>query len=156
MTFSRSIRALRLSKGWTQAHLAKQAGLAQPNLAAFESGARRPNWASVARLAQGLGVSPSELLAGFEPVKLDRFEMDRLAKGLIQGSVKPPFVSEALWRDLLAIFATKLAVLAPNPERPVPRLSPYAAERRVKALLSAAVLDELCTRVDKRYPVSVT
>ena len=156
MSLSLQIRSLRLAAGWTQAGLAAQAGIAQPNLAAFESGARRPSLYTLGLLAQGLGVDSARLLQDRPAEQLDRFQMDKLARALVSASPKPKKLPGALWRDLQALFFPKLKAMAPAQRRVKMRISPYAAERRAKAWLGAEALDELTRRLEKIYPEAVS
>lgn len=50
------IKKARLAAGLTQAELARKAGTSQPSVAAYESGAKAPNVATLNRLLQAAGV----------------------------------------------------------------------------------------------------
>jgi transcriptional regulator with XRE-family HTH domain len=156
MSLSLQIRSLRLAEGLTQADLAERAGIAQPNLAAFESGARRPSLYTLGLLAEGLGVDSARLLQDTPAVELDRFQMDGVARALVSASPKPDGLPAALWKDLQALFFSKLRAMAPAQERIRSRISPYAAESRAKAWLGAEALDELTRRFEKIYPESAS
>lgn len=54
------MRELRLKAGVSQSELARRSGVAQPNLAAYESGRRRPSAHTLARLRAALRPRPSE------------------------------------------------------------------------------------------------
>lgn len=54
---------LRTAAGLTQAELARRSGVAQPNVAAYESGRRRPSAAMLARLRRAASPLPREALA---------------------------------------------------------------------------------------------
>lgn len=58
----KDFRARRLRLGLTQAALAARSGIAQPNIAAYESGRRHPSPASREKLARALLPRPSEAL----------------------------------------------------------------------------------------------
>ena len=152
MTFSLQMRSLRLAGGLTQAELARRSGIAQPNLAAFENGARRPNLGSLNRLAAALGVEAGRLLQDKAPLSLDRFAMDASARALMSGMPGPAQLPKPLWRDLQAVYFSKLSDLAPKVKRSRPRVSPYAAERRAKAWLGREAFGELTRRFEKIYP----
>ena len=156
MSLSVQIRSLRLAGGLTQADLAARVGIAQPNLAAFESGARRPSLYTLGLLAEGLGVDSARLLQDKPAKTLDRFQMENAAKALVSASSKPENLPAALWRDLQALFFSKLKAIAPERRRARLRVSPYAAERRIKAWLGPEALDELTRRFDKHYPESTS
>ncbi|MFD3511068.1 helix-turn-helix domain-containing protein [Nocardia sp. NPDC058666] len=58
-----TVRELRLAAGLTQAELAQRSGVAQPNIAAYESGSRRPSTAMMARLRAVAQPRPSGVVA---------------------------------------------------------------------------------------------
>jgi transcriptional regulator with XRE-family HTH domain len=57
----RAVRAIRTERGLSQVQLAKQTGFIQAWISHVERGRRNPSWSNVIRLAEGLGVSVSEL-----------------------------------------------------------------------------------------------
>ncbi|GEB65962.1 hypothetical protein SAT01_34100 [Sinomonas atrocyanea] len=57
------IRRLRMAAGLTQAELAARSGVAQPNIAAYESGQRRPSAAMLDRLRRAARPRPSAVIA---------------------------------------------------------------------------------------------
>jgi predicted nucleotidyltransferase len=57
------VRSLRLAAGLTQNELADRSGVAQPNIAAYESGQRRPSAAMLTRLRAAARPRPSVVLA---------------------------------------------------------------------------------------------
>lgn len=65
-TFARNVRQLRNAKGLTQAGLAELAGLHMTDIARIETVRRDPGIKVVTKIAYGLGVSSSELMAGVE------------------------------------------------------------------------------------------
>jgi XRE family transcriptional regulator, regulator of sulfur utilization len=62
----RAIQAVRAEKGISQVQLAETTGLAQSWISQVEHGRRNPSWNNVTRLAEGLGVRLSELVARAE------------------------------------------------------------------------------------------
>lgn len=148
MSFPLTLKRLRLERGLTQAALAARCGVAQPNLAAMENGARQPTLATLQRLADGLGVAADALL---RPVGsgLDRFEMEAACRGLLLGEPRPERVDEALWTDLQAVFRPKLQAQRPGLRRPRLRISSNAAQRRLNARLGPGGLDEVARRLEK-------
>lgn len=54
-----NVRDARLAAGLTQAELARAAGVAQPNLSAYETGRRTPTPAVLARIERALRVRPA-------------------------------------------------------------------------------------------------
>lgn len=59
----RRIRALRDERALTQAELARRSGLSQSNIVRIEAAERSPTLGSLAKVAQGLGVSLADLMA---------------------------------------------------------------------------------------------
>jgi uncharacterized protein len=59
------VRELRRAAGLTQQELASRAGVAQPNIAAYETGQRVPSAAMVARLRAAAPPRPSHVLADY-------------------------------------------------------------------------------------------
>lgn len=62
----RAIQAMRAERGISQVQLAETTGLAQSWISQVEHGHRNPAWRNVARLADGLGVRLSALIARAE------------------------------------------------------------------------------------------
>jgi transcriptional regulator with XRE-family HTH domain len=58
----RAVRAIREERGLSQVQLAATTGFIQSWISHVERGARNPSWNNVVRLAEGLGVSASELI----------------------------------------------------------------------------------------------
>jgi transcriptional regulator with XRE-family HTH domain len=57
----RAVQAIRAEKGISQVQLSENTGLMQSWISNVEHGRRNPSWNNVTRLAEGLGVSVSEL-----------------------------------------------------------------------------------------------
>lgn len=64
----RAVRAIRDERGISQTQLAEATGFMQSWISQIERGRRNPSWNNVARLAEGLGVSVSELTNRAETV----------------------------------------------------------------------------------------
>jgi transcriptional regulator with XRE-family HTH domain len=56
-----AVRAIRDERGLSQVQLAEATGFIQAWISHVERGRRNPSWNNVVRLAEGLGVSVSEL-----------------------------------------------------------------------------------------------
>lgn len=54
--FAARLKALRESRGLTQAALSEASGVSQANICRVEAGEREPGWSVVTRLADALGV----------------------------------------------------------------------------------------------------
>ena len=57
-----NVRGIRLEKGLTQEQFAEITGFSQQYISGLEQGHRNPTVVTLFELAQGLGVSPAELL----------------------------------------------------------------------------------------------
>jgi transcriptional regulator with XRE-family HTH domain len=57
----RAVRAIRAERGLSQVQVAKPTGFIQAWISHVERGRRNPSWENVVRLAEGLGISVSEL-----------------------------------------------------------------------------------------------
>lgn len=64
MTVSKRIKKLRKERNLSQAMLAEKAGLKPPAISQYESGARSPNFESLVKLSNALGVPSDYLLVG--------------------------------------------------------------------------------------------
>jgi len=64
----RAVQAVRTERGISQVQLAEATGFMQSWISQVERGRRNPSWNNVARLAEGLGVSVSELANRAETV----------------------------------------------------------------------------------------
>jgi transcriptional regulator with XRE-family HTH domain len=62
----RAVQAIRAETGISQVQLSENTGLMQSWISHVEHGRRNPSWSNVVRLAEGLGVSVSELAARAE------------------------------------------------------------------------------------------
>ena len=61
------IAILRLSKGWSQAELARRIGVSTSAVGMYEQGRREPSLSLLVRLAQEFGVTTDYLLMGETP-----------------------------------------------------------------------------------------
>ncbi len=61
------IAILRISKGWSQAELARQIGVSASAVGMYEQGRREPSLGLLVRLAQEFGVTTDYLLMGKTP-----------------------------------------------------------------------------------------
>lgn len=64
LKFGKTVRRLRLEKGWTQEDLAERAKLHPTYIGGIERGERNVSLDNIVRIARALGESPSALFAG--------------------------------------------------------------------------------------------
>ncbi|HEV2973708.1 MAG TPA: helix-turn-helix transcriptional regulator [Solirubrobacteraceae bacterium] len=64
----RAVQAIRAERGISQIQLAEATGFMQSWISNVEHGRRNVSWSNVGRLAEGLGVSVSELAARAEAI----------------------------------------------------------------------------------------
>lgn len=62
MSFSKNLREKREERGLTQGELAKAVGIAQPQIAKYESGIQVPNAITVVEIAKVLKTTAEELV----------------------------------------------------------------------------------------------
>ena len=101
------IRRLRLMAGLTQAELAARSGVAQPNIAAYESGQRSPSASMLSRLRRAAPPRPSAVVAE------KRGEIMAAAKRHKAGHVRV-FGSVARGEDTSGSDIDLLVTLAPD------------------------------------------
>ncbi len=100
--FSTQLKLWRLVRGFTQAELARKAGIPRPNLIDIETGKRDCTLRTLQALAKALGLSPGKLLDELPPQmkELDRHELDRLARSFFENdktlSLHLQFLKKAL------------------------------------------------------------
>jgi predicted nucleotidyltransferase/DNA-binding XRE family transcriptional regulator len=82
-----ALRDARRRAGLTQRQLAERSGVAQPNIAAYESGRRRPSEAMLQRLLAAARPRPSELLARHREAILATAQHHRAHDVRVFGSV---------------------------------------------------------------------
>lgn len=81
------VRELRERAGLTQEELAKRSGVAQPNIAAYESGQRRPSQTMLKRLAAAAPPRPSKVLERHRAEILDLARAHKAERVRVFGSV---------------------------------------------------------------------
>lgn len=76
-----------MSAGLTQAELARRSGIPQPNIAAYETGRRRPADATLARLGEALAPLPREVLRERRDTVISTLERHHMTNVRVFGSV---------------------------------------------------------------------
>lgn len=77
--FGDTLYLWRLERRWTQAALARRAGLPRPTVSALERGALEPTLRTIRRVAAGLAIRPGVLVDGQGPAPLPRRRFSRTA-----------------------------------------------------------------------------
>lgn len=146
----------RLCKGLNQAQLAEKTGIFQPHIAAMESGTLRPGVNRLVRLASALGLRLSELLEKSPPVKeMDRFEIDRLCRSLVENNFTDFPLAKENWDDLVVTFFTRLKLIDEKTRRKRPRKSVNASWKRLNAVLGKKYLAHIDRRLTKVHTAAV-
>ena len=147
-TIGQNLLAARKKASLTQSALAERCSIAQPNIAAFERGARLPSLGSLRRLAHGLGLPLQELTDGpAKAAQWTRFDFENFAQDLARNKPNRSLGTDS-WRDLQTVFHPKLRALYPG-FRLKPRISAAAALVRLKSLHGSAFLQRLNGRFSK-------
>ena len=68
---SKTLAALRLQRGWSQAELARQVGTSQSYIGRLETGGIDPQLSTVRKIALALGVPVAELVESLSPSELE-------------------------------------------------------------------------------------
>jgi len=105
------LRERRLRAGLTQTALAARSGVAQPNIAAYESGRRRPSAASQERLVAALRPFPREALAAHRDAVVRVLERHRMTNPRVFGSAATASDATRSDLDLLVDAADDLDLL---------------------------------------------
>lgn len=87
--FAKRLRTIRERKNFTQIDLGTAAGLSPAAISQLESGDRRPNFATLVRLAKALGVTPDTLLGveGAEAQEPQLRGLFRQLEGMSSGDI---------------------------------------------------------------------
>lgn len=72
-----NIKEVRKRKGYSQEKLGERCDISNSQLSAYENGRKKPNLATIARIAKGLGVSIDRLYYGDETIDFIRSEPDQ-------------------------------------------------------------------------------
>lgn len=105
------LRARRLKARLTQSALAARSGVAQPNIAAYESGRRRPSAPTQQRLARALRPLPGEALRNNRDAVTQVLANHRMTNPRVFGSAAVAGDTSASDLDLLVDAAADLDLL---------------------------------------------
>lgn len=106
------VRELRESAGLTQGELASRSGVAQPNIAAYESGRRRASAAMVERLREAARPLPHDALAAHRDALLEVARSHGLSNVRVFGSAARGTDQPGSDLDILVTRATGIGLLA--------------------------------------------
>ena len=110
MTARGVVRELRQAAGLTQQDLGRRAGVAQPNIAAYETGQRVPSAAMVARLRAAAPPRPSLVLADRHEDILAAARQHKASHVRVFGSVARGDDVSGSDLDLLVTFASDATI----------------------------------------------
>ncbi len=106
-----SLRERRLRAGLTQGELARRSGVAQPNIAAYETGRRAPSAATWRRLEIALRPAPREALARHRDEVVEILSRYGMTQPRVFGSAATAIDAAANDLDLLVDAADDLDLL---------------------------------------------
>ena len=104
MDEQQQVRLLRERAGFTQRQLAERSGVAQPNIAAYERGSRRPSAEMLQRLASAATPRPSVALAAQRSSVEDLLRKHHARSAKVFGSVARGDDKPGSDLDLLVVF----------------------------------------------------
>lgn len=107
----RDLRGRRLQAGLSQSELARRSGIAQPNIAAFESGRRNPTAGTIAKLDAALRPRPSDSLARHRHDVIAVLAAHRMSCPRVFGSVAAGTDRPGSDLDLLVVAEPDLDLL---------------------------------------------
>jgi transcriptional regulator with XRE-family HTH domain len=148
MLFGEKLLAWRRYRGLTQTALAKETGVAQPNLAALEAGRLEPKLSTVQRLAAALRIPAGRLIDYYPPrTRWNRHRIDAFVEQAMKGESAPTSPQYRMASALRVVASGKLAAAG----RPV-ALRGRTGERLVKQLradLGPQLWEAVVRRLDK-------
>jgi len=142
----------RLMKGLTQAQLAKKSGLAQATISHIESGLANPTFTTLSKIASCLNLTTKDLfIKPCENLKLNRFEIDEIARHIVNGELPTDPKKATLVKDLALLQTQKLAA-ANKPGKLLAKASRWNTKSRylnMKKKYSEEIVMQLLKRVEK-------
>lgn len=153
MNFAAQLRQWRTFRGFSQAALARAAGIPRPNLIDLETGRRDCTLKTLYRLANALELRPGVLLdeSPQKKASLDRHEVDRVARSLCFGKPSLSRELENYKKVLFPLVVPTLRAVGFLPEdysgRSAGRFS--SARLRAQDQLGLENLDRLLRRINK-------
>ena len=94
---SNEVRELREAAGLSQVELSLRSGVAQPNIAAYETGRRRASADMIERLRAAARPRPSEVLASHHDELELPTDLGSVTSGYLVQLLGEPTVREATW-----------------------------------------------------------
>jgi transcriptional regulator with XRE-family HTH domain len=155
--FGETVLAWRLTRGMTQAQLARAAKLPRPNLSAIERGDREVTLRTLRTLALALDVRPGALVDGETPgagPPLTRTQMERIANAAVHGTALSDSRESALVSWLSVALSTRLRESKKH-KGVRPRFGGRQTDRAYFLLRSAeesATVASLLNRVAEKLP----
>lgn len=145
--FGETLLAWRLSRGMTQAALAKAARVPRPNLSAIERGDREVTLKTLRALALALDIRPGILADGQPPAEnarpLTRARLERIAAAVVSHSSLPDAREDALARQLGHAMHQTI-----GHAKPAPHLS-RAADRAYLQLKTSETPEVVSSLIDR-------
>jgi transcriptional regulator with XRE-family HTH domain len=146
------IKAYRHIRNIDQVKLAQDSGLTQATISNIERGEANPTYATLNKIAMSLNIPVSNLsINPVEEVKLNRHEIDEIAKSIINGKLPSHPKKASLAKDIALLQTQKLAA-ADKPGKRFARGSRWNTKSRyldVKNKYSGEIVSQVLKRVDK-------
>ncbi len=107
MTFGDRVKQLRKERGWTQVEFAEHVGVHDRHISRWEKDTNRPTGRALTRIAEVLGVTPEELLAGKPEARLQEVLPDPTLLEQFQQIQSLPAEERAAIHMVIDAFLTK-------------------------------------------------
>lgn len=145
-----ALRRWRRARGLSQAQLAAKAGLTQAAVSELERGYRAPSLRTVAKLAEVLRVSVSDLIQADASETLPREAADRIASFIIQGAGRLRPAERRVADDVAGLVIQKLRAHRVPGRRRVARRRWDAASRGfwVRRIYGRRIPEQVLRRLD--------
>lgn len=143
----------------TQEKLAQQCGLSQATISNIERGEANPTYQTLNKIAACLNMNVNNLfILPYQQPKLNRFEIDEIARYIINGEVPLDTKKAQLVKDLALLETQKLAAVN-KPGRLFAKANRWNTKSRylkMKKNYSEEVIFQVLNRVDKLLALEVT
>lgn len=157
--FGRCLNLWRLHRGMSQAVLAREAGVPQPNLSDMERGEKEVSLRTLRALALALNIKPGLLADGIgpdsqAPLVLTRDRLERIAQAVVEGKTMADAQERELAMGVTLLVKAKFRAMGHSLKRPskikVSRVIEKWKNKKAWLLLKTKYRDEEIDSLIKR------